>query len=233
MEYLALLLSLPFLYIAFLRYRDARYIQNLPTVPIASAPQGLVEIKGRTVQVEKLNRYAPIINVPCVWYRYEKVMISDRDDEEVTEIKTSEQRFYVADDTGICAIDPLHADVHPKRSSDVPDRDQAVIHRVAWIGVDERIHVLGWMHTLHPAPKTDDVIGGNYTDGIVKRYGHLTEHLNRITHAPRKSLPFIISTHFEHRLVSSLLKQTRGWLAGFFVSITILFMLIQRLDNLF
>jgi hypothetical protein len=233
MEYLALLFSLPFLYVAFQHYRDARYIQNMPTVPIASAAQGLVEIKGKTIQLDKQKRYVPIINVPCVWYRYEEIMIIDDDDEQVTEVKTSDQRFYVADQTGVCAVDPMFADVHPKKSRDIKDEDRQLIHRVSWIGLDENLFVLGWLSTLHPAARTDDVIGEPGDNKIVKRYGQLQEQLNRITHAPRKSLPYIISSHFEHRLVNNLYRKAHGWLFGFFILIAILFALIQNLHRLY
>jgi len=233
LEYLPLLLSLPLLYIAFRRYQAARYIQDIPTTPIASAAQGLVEIKAKTVQLDKITRYVPMLDIPCVWYRYEEIMISDNDEEQVTEVKVSEQRFYVADHTGICAIDPLFAEVHPKKTRDIQDAQRSVIHRVSWIGLDDYIYVLGWMHTLHPAAKTDDIIGERIPGAIEKRYGHLKEQLNRITHSPNKSLPFIISSYFEHLLVNNLRKKALFWLGLFFLSIAFLFVLAQRLDKLF
>lgn len=236
MEYLALILSLPLLYIAFRRYRIARYIKDIPTTTIASAAQGLVEVKAKTIQLDKKTRYAPMLDVPCVWYRYEEISIRDGE-ERIQDVHVSDQRFYVADRTGLCAIDPMFAEIHPKKSKDIPDKSLPIIHRVSWIGLDDYIYILGWMHSLHPAAKIDDRIGEDIENDspttLVKRYGHLKEQLNRITHAPQKALPFIISSHFEHLLVNDLRKKAFFWLILFFLSIVTLFFIIHYRASLF
>lgn len=230
MAYLSLLLTLPILIIAFYRLQIARYIEDLPSSSIAAAAQGLVEIKAKTVQLENQVLLVPRLGIPCAWYRYETVDYSNQQQKKV-DARESYNRFYLADETGICAIDPLHAEIHPKKSKEV--QEGTTLYKISWIGIGEPVYVLGWLHTLHPRPKIDDVIR-SYTstefnpNSDVKRYGQFKKKLDRITHAPYPGIPFLISTHYEHRLTQKMKAQARYWFASFFVALILVFLGIQN-----
>lgn len=190
--------------------RLVRVIEDTPSTSIASTPQGMVEVKGKTRPHENQVLMVPRKNVPCVWYRYEKSYMHEDDTYPEPEVKESHERFYIEDQTGRCAVDPVHAELHVKR--ELEDYEDGYKHEVSWIGIDESVYVLGWMQTLHPEQKTDDV--NTVRDGKEHRYGQLTEKLDRITQPPHNWLPFIISTHFEHKLVTRFRSLFVSWLTG-------------------
>ena len=233
MAYWILLVTLPLLVIAFYRLQIARHIEDLPTSPIGAAAQGLVEIKAKTIQLEDKSLLVPRLGIPCAWYRYETVDYNQQ--ERVIDARESFNRFYVADETGVCAVDPFHAEVHPKKSKQ--EQEGSTLYKMSWIGIDEKIYILGWLHTLHPRPRTDDVLR-NYTkttintDTVIKRYGHLKEKLDRITYAPYPSMPFVISTYFEHNLVSKMKRKAKYWFVGFFAALIVMFFIIENWPSL-
>lgn len=231
MEYLVLLTVLPILFIAFYRLQIARRVEDLPTSPIGAAAQGLVEIKARTVDLNHRPLAVPRMGIPCVWYRYESEEHGREDGRVVTDARESIDRFYVADSTGICAVDPIRAEVHPKKSKQIQDGN--TLYKLSWIGTDDSIYILGWLHTLHPRPKIDDEIHDfnsekSDVDIVVKRYGHLKEKLDRVTRPPYPGMPFVISTHYEHTLVRKLKIQSRYLFVGFFGALAIIFLIIEN-----
>ena len=228
MAYLSLLASLPLLIIAFYRLQIARYIEDLPTSSIVAAAQGLVEIKAKTVQIDNKPLLVPRLGIPCVWYRYETLDYNQA--QKIVDARESINRFYVADETGLCAVDPLRAEIHPKKSKQI--QQGSVLYKMSWIGIDEQVYILGWLQTLHPKPKTDDLLR-NYTgtalnsDTVIKRYGHLKKKLDRITRAPYPGMPFMISTHFEYTLARKMKQQAQYWFSGFFTALILMFVLIE------
>jgi hypothetical protein len=232
--YLSLLATLPLLIVAFYRLQIARHIEDLPTSSIVAAAQGLVEIKAKTIQFDDKPLLVPRLGISCVWYRYETVDYNQQ--ERVIDARESINRFYVADETGACAVDPFHAEVHPKKSKQ--EQDGSTLYKMSWIGIDEQIYILGWLHTLHPRPKTDDVLR-DYTktkidaDTVVKRYGHLKKKLDRITRSPYPGMPFVITTHYEHTLVSKMKRQAKYWFGSFFAALVVLFFIIENWKSLF
>ena len=235
MEYLVLLALLPILFIAFYRLQIARHIEDLPTSPIGAAAQGLVEIKARTVDLNTRPLVVPHLGIPCVWFRYEIETHNQQNAQMMVDARESIDRFYVADSTGICAVDPLRAEIHPKKTRQIQKGNS--LYKLSWIGVDDAIYILGWLHTLHPRPKTDDIIR-NYSstksdiDSVVKRYGHLKKKLDRITRAPYPAMPYIISTHYEHSLLQKLKRQARYWFMGFFAALLAMFLIIENWHSL-
>lgn len=231
MEYLVLLAVLPILFIAFYRLKIARRVEDLPTSPIGAAAQGLVEIKARTVDLNSRPLLVPRLGIPCVWYRYEIEDHNRQDGKVVVDARESFERFYVADSTGICAVDPLRAEVHPKKNKQIQEGN--ALYKLSWIGIDDSIYILGWLHTLHPRPKTDDEIrdyssAKSSVETVVKRYGHLKEKLDRITRAPYPAIPYIISTHYEHALVSKMKRQAKYWFIGFIATLIAVFFIIEN-----
>jgi hypothetical protein len=227
--YLILLATLPILIIAFYRLQIARYIEDLPTTSIVAAAQGLVEVKAETIQINETKQLlVPRLDIPCVWYRYETLDYHEQN--RIVDARESSDRFYVADGTGVCAVDPLHAEIHPKKTKQIQDGN--AFYKISWIGVNERIYILGWLHTLHPRPKTDDVIRDHSNlntnvEAVVKRYGHLKKKLDRITRAPYPGIPFVISSHYEYALVRKLKRQAKYWFAGFFTALITMFLVVE------
>ncbi len=208
--YLFLVVSIWLFWRAIKYLKLVRIIEDTPRSNVASSSQGMVELKGKTLPLENQVLMVPRKNIPCVWYRYVKTDEYSDNQYSKSEIKESHNRFYIEDHTGRCAIDPIHAEVHAKREYD--EYQDGEKHEVSWIGVDESIYVLGWMDTLHPASKTDDVI--TVRANKEHRYGQLTDKLERITKPPHNWLPFIISTHFEYKLVRRYRSLFFAWLIG-------------------
>ncbi len=231
MEYLFLLAAIPALFVAFVRLQIARRIEDMPTSPIGSAEQGLVEIKARTVDLNDMPLTVPRLGIPCVWYRYESEDKGRENGRVITDARESFRRFYVADSTGICAIDPLRAEIHPKKVKLF--QEGSTVYKLSWIGFNEALYILGWLHRLYPRPKTDDEFDhhSNTRDDVqtvVKRYGHLKANFDHITHAPLPGIPYVISAHYEHALIKKLKRQSVFWLAGFFIALVILFIIIKN-----
>ena len=236
MEYLVLLAVLPILFIAFYRLQIARRVEDLPTSPIGAAAQGLVEIKARTVDLNNRPLLVPRLGIPCVWFRYEIENRNQNNGKVMVDARESIDRFYVADSSGICAVDPLRAEVHSKKNKQI--QEGSSLYKLSWIGTDDSIYILGWLHTLHPRPKIDDEIRDysstkSNVETVVKRYGHLKEKLDRITRAPYPAIPYIISTHYEHALVNKLKRQAKYWFVGFFATLLIMLLIIENWRSLF
>jgi len=88
-----------------------RLIESIPTSPVRSLAVGLVEVSGRAQPEGPLLR-APFSGMPCVLfsYRVEERRTSGKDTRWETVAKgTSEQPFYVQDDTGRVLIVPFEA----------------------------------------------------------------------------------------------------------------------------
>jgi hypothetical protein len=90
--------------------RRARAISNIATSRIASAAQGYVELQGRTSSTDPI--YSPLSNTPCIWYRY-RVFERDNSEKEWRQVEsgTSSATFDLIDGSGVCTIDPDHAEV--------------------------------------------------------------------------------------------------------------------------
>ena len=99
----------------------ARFIEDTPTSRVRSAAQGYVELNG----VGRLMTGPPIISplsgVACTWYSYKVEEKSEYYDGrgnrrtrwQTIRSETSDDLFLLADDTGVCVVDPDGAEVTP------------------------------------------------------------------------------------------------------------------------
>jgi hypothetical protein len=200
---------------SMLRLKLARTIEDIPTSRIDSAHQGLVEIRGRAVLNGQTPLMVPRLNIPCVWYRYQVFREHGHQEyDSVEQDNESNRPVYVEDTTGICAVHVHLADIHPKK------HEQHVItgatHRMQWIGVGETIYALGWLNTLHPAPRVGDVIAKETTDKPEMRYGQLKQPLATLTEHPLGQYPFLIGADFEHKIIKKFRTSAFIWLSGAF-----------------
>ncbi len=100
----------------------ARLIEDTPTARVRSAPQGYVELEGRSGLLEGTPIVAPLSGTECVWYDYK---VEKREETGFGENRrsrwrtvrsgTSEGLFLLDDATGECVIDPDGADVRGAR----------------------------------------------------------------------------------------------------------------------
>jgi len=100
------------------RYHSARLIENIPTAKIRSAAQGYVELIGKARMMDGPVTISPLTSTVCVWFRYkieEKVSTGlgkrRRTHWRMVRQQTSEELFFLEDETGRCVIDPDGADV--------------------------------------------------------------------------------------------------------------------------
>lgn len=166
------LVSFFFLYWFFTCYRRLRLLEDTPTAPIGTAPQGYIEIVGRAENLPEATVTAPLSKDPCVWYRYsvEERRRSGRNTHWVTiDSGESAAGFLVRDDTGAAVVLPAGADVFPTVDrtwgsgglwTDAPppagwgNRLFVGFHRYKfheeYLPLQGPVHVAGWFETVQP-----------------------------------------------------------------------------------
>ncbi len=92
--------------------RRARAITEVATSRIASAAQGYVELMGRASVSPEHLIYTPLGGIACIWYRY-RLYSRDNAKREWRQIDSgvSSSTFDISDPTGVCTVDPEHAEV--------------------------------------------------------------------------------------------------------------------------
>lgn len=101
------------LYFGFRGLHRARLIEDTPTAKVRSAPQGVIELTGRSVMMSGDPVISPLSKIPCCWYRYS---IEGRSHSKsgpwvTLESGQSDAIFILRDDTGDCIVDPEGAAV--------------------------------------------------------------------------------------------------------------------------
>jgi hypothetical protein len=209
---LIFVISIGLFSISMANFRLARTIEDIPTSKIRSAPQGYVEIKGKTTLNGQSPLYVPRLEVPCVWYRYQLFRDDQGEPGDEEKDKESIRGIYLEDATGICSAHAHLAEIYP--TNVVQHVESALRHKMSWIGVGEQVYVLGWLKTLHPAPRVGDVIAKETPDKLELRYGQLKEPLGTLTTHPDKRYPFVIKSGYEHRVTVKLRRESVYWLAA-------------------
>lgn len=127
--------------------RRARAIAELATSRIASAAQGYVEIMGRASSDKAQLIYTPLGGIACIWYRF-RLYSRDNAKREWREIDsgTSSSTFEISDPSGVCSVDPDHAEVVGAQvRTSYPGADK-LVEECLFGGSD--IYVLGEFSTL-------------------------------------------------------------------------------------
>ncbi len=113
----AVLATLAAFYFGWRNWRRARIIEDAPTAKIRSAHQGYLELEGDGQLMDGEPIIAPLTNHACLWYRYkierkEEYHKNDSQTRWITERQeTSDNLFYLVDDTGKCIVDPDGAEI--------------------------------------------------------------------------------------------------------------------------
>ena len=117
------------LYGVFRFFHRSRIIDDTPTSKIRSAHQGFVELEGRGRLMKGMPITSPLSKKQCLWYSYKiehqvkELDIGPKNSHALTKTRwetmdsgVSDNLFLIADDTGICVIDPDGATITPSFS---------------------------------------------------------------------------------------------------------------------
>ncbi|MGD8379839.1 MAG: GIDE domain-containing protein [Gammaproteobacteria bacterium] len=120
---LAVVVTLILFYLAFRFLKRARIIEDTPTSKVRSAAQGYVELIGRGELMPGDPVLAPLTGKPCTWWSFsvEEKRTTYRNGRSETswhtvESATSDELFFLVDETGHCIVDPDGAEVTPGAS---------------------------------------------------------------------------------------------------------------------
>lgn len=109
------ILSLMVVYIGFVKYRELSFISGTPTSKIRSMPMGMVEIKGKALELgDQGTLRAPFSGKECLAYRYEvKEYRRSGDDSrwETINMGTESSQIVIDDGTGQLVVNPKGADL--------------------------------------------------------------------------------------------------------------------------
>lgn len=127
--------------------RRYHLIHDTPTSPLRSAAQGYVEIIG-TAQLYPGEHTAGFASAPpSVWYSAR--LSYRRHGQQVVETRRGSETFLLRDDTGVCAIDPEHAEIIAVRRKRWRSGDTAYDYR--YIAPGDTLYALGELRTARPA----------------------------------------------------------------------------------
>ncbi|MCP3848799.1 MAG: hypothetical protein GY694_00985 [Gammaproteobacteria bacterium] len=117
------------LYSIFRYFHRSRMIDDTPTSKIRSAHQGFVELEGEGRLMSGTPIISPLSKQPCLWYSFKiehkrrEFDIGPKEMEalsnsrwETVNTGISDNLFLVADETGICVVDPDDATITPSFS---------------------------------------------------------------------------------------------------------------------
>ena len=129
-----------------LTYQRARAVADVATSRIGSAAQGYVELMGHASGGASELLRSPFSATECVWYRY-RVLERDGDNDwcEV-ERGASTATFELSDGSGVCRVDPDHAELLGAHRRETIHDNQKQVEEMLLRG--SSIYVLGDFRTL-------------------------------------------------------------------------------------
>ncbi len=128
-------------------YKRARAIADIATSRIGAAAQGYVELVGHASGAPSEMLVTPFSGVACVWYRYRSYSRSGRDgDWQEVDHGSSSVTFEISDGSGVCRVDPDHAEVIAPQSRTTYQGDDKHVEEFLLRG--SVIYVLGEFCTL-------------------------------------------------------------------------------------
>lgn len=130
-----------------LSLRRVLAMDGTPTSRIASAAQGYVELSGHAKPHPDGALRSRSGLVPCVWYSY--TVEERKSDGKWHRIDggRSEESFLLDDGSGVCLVDPEHAEILPARSESSMMGDD--YRYTEWmIRPNERVYAIGQFHTF-------------------------------------------------------------------------------------
>ncbi|GAB6041567.1 GIDE domain-containing protein [Endothiovibrio diazotrophicus] len=128
-------------------YRRARLIRDTPTARIASAGQGFTELVGMGEAHPGGDLAAgPMWIPPSLWYRYHVRCEDSNGRSRGRSSRTSDDTFLLRDDSGVCVIDPDHAEVVTthKRTR----REGDCVYEIEYLRPGDTLYALGEFVTV-------------------------------------------------------------------------------------
>jgi Zn-finger nucleic acid-binding protein len=206
----------------FVTNNRKRLIESLPTSPVRSLAVGLVEVSGRVQSGQALLR-APFSGLPCVLYSY---VVEERRESgkqarwETIAKGTSEEPFYVQDETGRVLVVPLDAqlilpDNRTTRSNGFGTLPQETIFGLSKLG----IAVDGWSGEKTIRCSETFILPDErvYVMGTAQEHrgaGNSAENSARLYIGSSRDGEFIISDRSEKELLSGLQWQVWASIGG-------------------
>jgi len=121
-------------------------MSGTPTSRIASAAQGYVELVGRGRSHPDFQVLSRLTFLPCIWYRFIVEQRNSKNKWERVSSGRSDESFMLHDGSGLCVVDPDHAEVIPRRKE---VWTQGEFRYTEWLILpQETIYVLGEFSTL-------------------------------------------------------------------------------------
>ena len=123
----------------------SRLILDTPTSRIASAAQGYTELFGRGMPLAGAPLLSPLNGYPVLWYR---IRIEERQDSNWVSRSEDESdaSFLLEDDSGVCAVDPVDAEMMIGRRDVLVQGDRRTTQ---WCLIrNDPIYVLGDFATI-------------------------------------------------------------------------------------
>ena len=121
-------------------------MSGTPMSRIASAAQGYVELVGRGRCLPEFQVLSRLTFLPCVWYRFIVEQRNSKNKWERVSSGRSDESFVLHDGSGLCVVDPDHAEVIPRRKEVWTQGDYRYTE---WLILpQETIYVLGEFSTL-------------------------------------------------------------------------------------
>lgn len=96
-------------------FRRWRAMGDTPTSRIASAAQGYVELVGQGRNIPEFPVLSHLTQLPCLWYRYVVDERTSNNKWKRVASGRSTESFVIDDGSGMCLVDPEHAEVIPRR----------------------------------------------------------------------------------------------------------------------
>lgn len=88
-----------------------RAVRDTPTSKIASAAQGYVELDGYGMPFGEIPLLSKLHSLPCLWYRYKIERRTHDSKWQTIDSGESTDCFMLRDETGVCVVDPEHAEI--------------------------------------------------------------------------------------------------------------------------
>lgn len=191
-------------YAIFRFVHRARLIEDTPTSKIRSASQGYVELSGFAELMPGDPILAPLTGTRCTWYEFKVEEKREHYDSRgnrktswhTINSGTSDELFFLQDDTGQCVIDPEGAEVTPS-ANDVwygdtpswtfgrPEKRGGLFHSGRYRYTEKRIHPVDDLYAIglfqsigggHDLPNTrkevSELLGSwkRDKDGLLERF---------------------------------------------------------------
>ena len=127
-------------------FRRWRAMGDTPTSRIASAAQGYVELVGQGRNIPEFPVLSHLTQLPCLWYRYVVDERTSNNKWKRVASGRSGESFVIDDGSGMCLVDPEHAEVIPLRKETWYKND---FRYTEWLILpQETVYVLGEFVTI-------------------------------------------------------------------------------------